>query len=198
MGLQEEREELWKRIWDREGDFVAALHAWWLQLGEHYDPENHPGIGYELASAAWGYFKALGDEHTIHLEQVLQNQKGLFQELSILRQQVAALQQAMTEVPLVVNVSAPQHHGYVYIVQADNGLFKIGKARKPKERVQQLGIKLPYELDVVLLLESGDYSKLEATLHQRFASKRVAGEWFALDEKDLQVIKEMGNAASEN
>lgn len=85
--------------------------------------------------------------------------------------------------------------GYVYLLRADNGLCKIGKAKVVNDRVRQLEISLPYDLELVSELYAEDCTETEANLHRRFAKKRIKGEWFKLDETDIEYIKELGMAA---
>jgi len=74
---------------------------------------------------------------------------------------------------------------YVYFLRADNGLTKIGRTNNLLSRMHHFTTKLPYELTESLILETENSSKLEAKLHSHFANKRVRGEWFMLDEKDI-------------
>jgi hypothetical protein len=69
--------------------------------------------------------------------------------------------------------------GYVYILRADNGLYKIGRSEDPEGRLAGLGV-LP--LPVVLLhrIATNDMVWLERCLHRLFSEFRVRGEWFAL------------------
>lgn len=79
--------------------------------------------------------------------------------------------------------------GYVYLIQADNGVYKIGRSQNPKSRIKRLGITLPYEIGVIHLIKSNQYIKAEKQLHDRFASKRLKGEWFDLSDDDVTEIK---------
>lgn len=67
------------------------------------------------------------------------------------------------------------------------GLFKIGITTDEEKRLKQLRTGNPnfwylfiFEIDNALITE------LE--LHTLFENKRIKGEWFALDAKDLQYI----------
>jgi len=82
--------------------------------------------------------------------------------------------------------------GYVYLLQADNGLYKIGQTKVIDQRIKQLVVSLPYELELVLTIESEFYKEIEATFHEQFADKRARGEWFELSEADIEHIKGLG------
>jgi len=84
--------------------------------------------------------------------------------------------------------AAEDRSGYVYVVEADNGLYKIGLSKEPRKRIDALGVKLPYELEIIILIETPDRYELERELHEQFADKRKNGEWFELTSKDLETI----------
>lgn len=78
--------------------------------------------------------------------------------------------------------------GYVYLVKLDKH-YKIGISVSPDERLKEFTL-LPYELENILILKVKDYDKREKELHEHFADKRVRGEWFELNEEDIEYIKE--------
>lgn len=83
-------------------------------------------------------------------------------------------------------------HGYVYVLRApsmDPSIYKIGREKEYFARIDTLGIKLPWDLEVVVHIESNDYVALEAELHQRFSKMRVKGEWFELTEENIEYLK---------
>lgn len=78
--------------------------------------------------------------------------------------------------------------GFVYLM-FDGSIFKIGKALDILSRKKQLERQLGKSLEILHAIYSTDYTRAEAEMHYRFASKRVFGEWFELDEKDVETIK---------
>lgn len=73
-----------------------------------------------------------------------------------------------------------QRAGYVYVISNigsfGEGVYKIGMTRRldPMERVYELGdASVPFQFDVHAMIFSDDAPKLEAALHNAFASKRV-------------------------
>jgi len=79
--------------------------------------------------------------------------------------------------------------GYVYLIRADNGLYKIGKARNINARLKPFSVNFPMRWDLVHSFHSDDYSKAEETLHYMFRDKRDVGEWFnLLPEEVAQII----------
>jgi hypothetical protein len=85
--------------------------------------------------------------------------------------------------------------GYVYLVGAENGNYKIGKAKNVDERVNTFGVKLPIKTWLVHSFSSNDYSKAEAVLHEQFSEKRTHGEWFLLADEDVEYIKALQDGA---
>ncbi|MDM5335733.1 GIY-YIG nuclease family protein [Fictibacillus enclensis] len=81
--------------------------------------------------------------------------------------------------------------GFVYFIrETGGGRIKIGKARDPYERITKgFGVKLPYPLQLVHLLESKNDLLTEKLFHQHFRHKRVHGEWFHLSEGDVQWVQ---------
>lgn len=82
----------------------------------------------------------------------------------------------------------PKHRpqpGYVYLWQADNGLYKIGWAKDPDARINKLGVVLPYSLEEIHRIKSDDAPVLEKRLHEIFDSQWVNGEWFDLSTEDV-------------
>lgn len=66
----------------------------------------------------------------------------------------------------------------VYLIrQGITGPVKIGVATDAVKRLRQLQTNQPITLRLVRLLEGGRAE--EAALHQRFATRRMSGEWFS-------------------
>jgi hypothetical protein len=82
----------------------------------------------------------------------------------------------------------------VYILQDIDvtGYYKIGKSTKPRSRIGHFDTKLPFRVRVVHIIPTTDCSALERRLHRQYASKRKRGEWFALDDADVQAIMQIG------
>ena len=67
-----------------------------------------------------------------------------------------------------------------------NGFYKIGISSNPGVREKTLQSQEP-EIELLFYSE-GSYED-ERTLHEIFVEKRVRGEWFSLDERDIDFIK---------
>lgn len=79
--------------------------------------------------------------------------------------------------------------GSVYLILAENGLYKIGKAKVVSERLKPFSVNFPMKWDLLHSFISNDYNIAETTLHQTFSDKRDIGEWFKLASEDVEYIK---------
>jgi len=87
--------------------------------------------------------------------------------------------------------------GRVYLVKSEAGPCKIGRTRQPIElRVFQLQQESTRgRLTLIHSFESDDAHTAEQKLHAIFLKKRIEGEWFDLDEADVQWIKSQSEIA---
>lgn len=91
-------------------------------------------------------------------------------------------------------VATPRNRaGYVYLLAVPNspGLYKIGRASNPENRLRTFNVKLPFPVSFEHLIKSSDCYELETSLHRLFADQRVNGEFFTLSAADVQIIKAM-------
>jgi hypothetical protein len=84
--------------------------------------------------------------------------------------------------------------GYVYLLKSDHG-YKIGRSIDVKSRTKLFGIKLPFDIEVLHYGYFEDYIEAERMLHQKYAGKRLNGEWFDLCGRDIEDIKVLGKSA---
>lgn len=77
---------------------------------------------------------------------------------------------------------------FIYVMEdLRNRVFKIGRSKTPGKRERTLQSEVP---QVVLRFSIPGEEEDEKRLHDRFESKRVRGEWFALTNDDLLMIIE--------
>lgn len=81
--------------------------------------------------------------------------------------------------------------GYIYILKDTeiSGYYKIGKTRKPHERMKAFGVHLPFAAELIHVIECYSADEVERRLHGQFADKRKRGEWFALTDEDVAALK---------
>lgn len=78
--------------------------------------------------------------------------------------------------------------GVVYLLQAGPH-FKIGKSINFEKRLTSIKLLLPERAEVIHTIQSANPSQTETFWHRRFAAKRRNGEWFALDEAEVEEFK---------
>lgn len=84
-------------------------------------------------------------------------------------------------------------HPHLYIVQVGTA-YKIGIANNPQSRISTIQVCNAEEISVILVakLPTNDRTKgeqMEKHIHALFAEKRIRGEWFRLEPKDIEIIE---------
>lgn len=86
--------------------------------------------------------------------------------------------------------------GFVYVVflvdSSGSRFCKIGMAAAFTPRFQAHQCASPFKIQVACAYYVGDMRMEERELHTRYASKRVRGEWFALNDHDIREIAARG------
>jgi hypothetical protein len=80
-------------------------------------------------------------------------------------------------------------NGFIYFLQAENDIVKIGKTINLKNRFDQIQPQLPFKTKIMYVLKTPDYTLLEKKFHELFDDKQVNGEWFKLTDIDIENIK---------
>ena len=82
--------------------------------------------------------------------------------------------------------------GFVYLIGNDTfGWYKIGKSIHPNIRIKDVGVLLPFTVEVKAVWASQWHGELEAKLHRDFKDRRQGkSEWFAFSQKEVaEIIK---------
>lgn len=81
--------------------------------------------------------------------------------------------------------------GYVYLLAVPNspGLYKIGRAANPENRLRTFNVKLPFPVHFEHVIKCADMYQQESMLHKLFVNQRVNGEFFNLSSADVSFIK---------
>jgi hypothetical protein len=78
--------------------------------------------------------------------------------------------------------------GVVYLLKSAYG-YKVGRTRNMPARMRAFGVHLPFIYTIPLCSWFVDCHAAERRYHEMFAGKRINGEWFDLDEHDVQLIR---------
>ena len=78
--------------------------------------------------------------------------------------------------------------GVVYVLKSAYG-YKVGRTRNVPARMRAFGVHLPFVYTIPFCAWFDDCHAAERRYHEMFSSKRINGEWFDLDEQDIQKIK---------
>jgi hypothetical protein len=85
--------------------------------------------------------------------------------------------------------------GVIYLLKSGEH-YKIGMTRGTVEnRVKRLQTGSPYPIEIVHTIKVDNPREWEAYLHELYKHKRHYGEWYALDAKDVMLIKHLGPIA---
>lgn len=84
---------------------------------------------------------------------------------------------------------SPSYRGYVYLIGSQRfGWYKIGKSKHANIRINDLGILLPFRVELFCLWGTDDETRLEREMHIRHEGKNLHGEWFLFDWLELAKI----------
>lgn len=119
----------------------------------------------------------------------LKRQEREKQEAERIRQDAERQQQAAVRKQLTNGNG--KRDGFVYLILSEDGHYKIGRTRDVPTRTNTLEIQLPYQIEVIHSVPVKDMYWAEKHLHDRFAPKRVNGEWFKLETDDVEWIKSL-------
>jgi hypothetical protein len=109
----------------------------------------------------------------------------------------AKIERAIKDKTITEKREAEKRKGFVYIIHNTNlNVYKIGKSRNPKSRIKNIADQLFDPIETIHVFSVVDMSKSEIFLHTHFQAKRVRGEWFTLDQADLEAAKAFMEAQS--
>ena len=77
--------------------------------------------------------------------------------------------------------------GCVYLIKMGDS-YKIGISKNPSQRFKEF-TKLPYPIEEIFIEKVNAYEIVEKELHAIFANKQKRGEWFDLNETDIEFIR---------
>lgn len=111
-----------------------------------------------------------------------------------LKQTIADLEKEVEETESAVT---KDKSGYVYLLRGVQGAYKIGKTINPEDRIATFKLNLPFPIEYETIIYTENRHQLEKELHNRFKGRRINGEWFALDQEDVEYIMTVGIEATD-
>lgn len=80
--------------------------------------------------------------------------------------------------------------GYIYVVEMEgHKVFKIGRSNSVPRRMSEIGVQMPYPYRLRFALRVWDAHKAETTIHETLARYRANGEWFHLNEAQIEGLR---------
>ena len=88
--------------------------------------------------------------------------------------------------------------GWVYLVGAENGWYKIGMSKNVDRRHGELNRAVPLRQSVIHKFKCRNARKAEAFLHRKYKAKRIGYEWFKLSGMDVAWIMSLTDGDLDN
>jgi predicted GIY-YIG superfamily endonuclease len=95
---------------------------------------------------------------------------------------------AIIDNPILTDLEKRGKKGFLYVIKDNDNNFKIGIAKNFKRRLKNY-TEMAYNPEVIHVMECKDNRQVEKYFSTVFESKRLKGEWFKLNKKDVEYIK---------
>jgi len=157
-----------------------SLNMMFIYIDEHGTPRHSSGINEVVTRSVWDGIKMMGDSFfSLHTdEEIMEHNEEMVRDIES--------KYMAKEVRRVKEIRA----GYVYLVrEGTQGHYKIGRTIDVKSRMKTFTVKLPFKVELSHSLPADDYISAERLLHDNFSHRRVDGEWFSLNEGDVEWIE---------
>jgi hypothetical protein len=110
------------------------------------------------------------------------------EDIEAMRQEAADLRARAASLSLQQAGEKTRRAGVVYLMQSGDH-YKIGCTTNLKQRRRDLYQSMPLGVTVLHSMTTDDIRALESYWHERFADRRLNGEWFALTAKDVAAFR---------
>jgi phage regulator Rha-like protein len=78
---------------------------------------------------------------------------------------------------------------HIYIIKNENNLYKIGVAKNVNKRINAIKTQSAHKIQVIFISKQiYNALKIESVIHKKYKLKRIIGEWFELNEDDVNDI----------
>jgi len=78
--------------------------------------------------------------------------------------------------------------GWVYVLKSALG-YKVGRTRSIGQRMLEFGVKLPILYTIPVVAWFDDHYAAETAYHRMFSEVHINGEWFDLDDDDVDLVR---------
>jgi hypothetical protein len=79
--------------------------------------------------------------------------------------------------------------GYVYAIQMEgHPIYKLGRCNNVPRRLSEIGIQLPFPYQIIFARRVSSPIRIETAIHQTLADDRTNGEWFRLNELQIEYL----------
>ena len=114
-------------------------------------------------------------------------------ELSLRGDEYASLQRLLPEIRRNnqrrnVQPNVVERDGFVYLIKWEQR-YKIGRSDDPNRALREIRAQLPTPAAIIHTIQTDDPVGIEAYWHQRFADRRLRGEWFDLSAADVKAFQ---------
>jgi hypothetical protein len=118
---------------------------------------------------------------------------GALRELSLRQPEYTYLQDTLPEnrrssERKSTRLDASDRDGFVYLIRWEHR-YKIGRSDDPNRALREIRAQLPTPAAIIHTIQTDDPVGIEANWHQRFADRRLRGEWFDLTAADLKAFQ---------
>lgn len=140
-----------------------------------------------------GYFLTDGQGYILESEDLIDIGKNLIKFAKKHKNDIIETNKKTTEelrnfLKDYIKTPKPKPSGQIYIMEC-GGYYKIGVSKNVKRRQKELD-RRPFKVNIIYeskIVE--DCYSVEEMLHNRFSQKRINGEWFNLNNNDIEIIK---------
>lgn len=93
--------------------------------------------------------------------------------------------------------------GYIYVLRLWTNTdplmcpYKIGRSKYPTVRQDQIGVKMPFDTTLILVMRVDDMDVAERNLHRQYGRWRLNGEWFQLTEETMSTLIQTAGGTGE-
>ena len=78
--------------------------------------------------------------------------------------------------------------GYVDLIRAESGEYKIGRSKDVSARMRNFATLAPFNFELIHTFPAHTFWKAERKLQNRYRDKRIKGEWYRLDQTDVEAV----------